>query len=306
MNDVTLNDFKSYFQNEIYIHTVKYEQHRVIAKVMANIIMPTVYLIFCGIIAFKCGVGESLLVFILSVLVGLVVIFIYFSGFVKKMYKNKVKKEILPKVLKFINMEVVDKRLISREIKNIIHSLNLFPYFNYCECDDCITGEYNGSKLTIYNIKLKKRVGTRKHRKTVTVFNGAYISLSNPNYQKADIVINSHSPKYSLEQIDIENETFNQEYRAFSNNPDEAKSFLTPDVIKEIIKYTKLNGKLYFSFEQNMINLKMISYNDLFEVSFDKNPSDITNYVNIIDEIEGIYGRLDFITSLTNNKVEEN
>ena len=110
MNDVTLNDFKSYFQNEIYIHTVKYEQHRVIAKVMANIIMPTVYLIFCGIIAFKCGVGESLLVFILSVLVGLVVIFIYFSGFVKKMYKNKVKKEILPKVLKFINMEVVDKR----------------------------------------------------------------------------------------------------------------------------------------------------------------------------------------------------
>ncbi len=43
MNDVTLNDFKSYFQDEIYIHNVKYGQHRVIAKVMANIIMPTVY-----------------------------------------------------------------------------------------------------------------------------------------------------------------------------------------------------------------------------------------------------------------------
>ena len=76
--------------------------------------------------------------------------------------------------------------------------------------------------------------------------------------------------------------------------------------LKEVIKYTKLNGKLYFSFEQNMLNLKIISYDDLFEVSFDKNPSDITNYVKIINEIEAIYGRLDFITSLTKNKIEEN
>ena len=289
MNDVTLNDFTSYFQNEIYNDTIKYERHRMFAKIMANVIMPTVYLTFWGIVAFKGGVGDNWFLFILGVLGGLLAIFFFFTCFVKKMYQNKVKKEILPKVLKFINMEVNDNRSKSYELKNILSSLNLFPYFKFCECDDYITGEYNGLKLKICNIKLTKTVRAGKNSKTVTVFNGAYVCLSDFNEQKTDLVINSPLYDSSLEQIDVENETFNNEYSAFSNNPDEAKCFLTPEVIKEIIKYTKLNGKLYFSFEQNMLNLKIISYNDLFEVSFDKSPSDITNYVKIINEIEAIY-----------------
>ena len=306
MNDVTLNDFTSYFKNEIYPYTLKYEKHRIFAKIMSNIIMPIAFIALYGSIPFSKGFTGNWFAYILGGITGFFGIYFVFTCFVNMKYVKKVKKEILPNVLKFINMKVGDGKSVSDKIKNRISSLHIFPYFQDCKCDDYIIGEYKGIKLEIYDIRLTKTQRYGKHSKTITVFNGAYVCLPNPNLPKAVIVVDLPSADSSLERIPIENKTFNLEYSAFSNNPNEAVNFLTPEVIKEIIKYTKLNDNIYFSFEKNKLNLKICSYWDLFEVSFEKSPSDITNYVSIINEIEAVYERLDFILALNSNKIKEN
>ena len=250
MDEATLNNFTSYFQYEIYKDTLKYEKYRIFRIIIVYIIIPILYIAFILRSPFFFNdfyEGNKYIYKLLNLFV--VIIYFCFHMFLTSILKNKIKKEIIAKVLKFVNMTTRDKKSKLYGIQNTVASLHIFPKFQYCYCDDYIMGEYKGSKLKIYYIKLSKIEGLNN---TIILFNGAFVCLPDLNLQKADIVIDSHLSKSSLEKIDVENETFNKEYSVFTNNPNEAKSFLTPDVVNKIIQYTQQHGNIYFSFEQSM------------------------------------------------------
>ena len=50
---------------------------------------------------------------------------------------------------------------------------------------------------------------------------------------------------------------------------------------------------------------KVCPSKNLFDVPLNKNLTDVTNYINIINEIENIYEKLDFIMSLINDETLE-
>ena len=105
----------------------------------------------------------------------------------------------------------------------------------------------------------------------------------------------------TLNKVNLEDPVFEKLYNVYSDDQIKARNFLTPALMNKIVNYVQTKKReLYFSYERDLINLKFNSKIDLFDVSFDKKPLNISNYTQVIDYIEKIFEDIDFILSLNN------
>lgn len=312
MDEIEFNNFNDYFQDKIYTHTIKFEKVRKRFKILVNFVVPLIvaflFISPVPIFRFFDSIGNSigyynddpfLVIFLFAI--GYVIGYVYFSlNIFPKLYKNKVKKEILSKVLDYLNIKIGDINSEINTIKEYAASLHILPYFTKFKCDDYIYGEYKGIKLKIYHLILERY---RKHGNNC-VFNDILVSFENPIKQNTTIVVKNYlSSCDSLQEVQIEDPDF--AYNVFSDNQIDSRNFFTPAILNKIDEWTKNNFPLYFSFEKDFVNIVIKNHSsdpfdpsDPFDVYFGKNPTDISNYTQIIQDIEKIFKAIDFLIEI--------
>ncbi len=239
-----------------------------------------------------------------------------------KAYKDKVKKKILPKLLRFVG----DFRIT--EDKNVfeyIKTLKLFNEFNSQYCDDRIKGKYKLLDVDIAEIRLKKVTGHGKHRREHYVFSGLLIKVpckkrfsgftivkyKGPHKLVKDFSLNpfggikiSVNSGYSSQGdvVMLEDPEFNKLYEVRSSDQVEARYLITTAFMTRMINVANkgFGGSVSVSFENGYVHLAVESSKDWFEVPILKPADEISNYKAIVLEIKELMKIIDSL------KLEQN
>ena len=239
-----------------------------------------------------------------------------------KAYKDKVKKKILPKLLRFVG----DFRIT--EDKNVfeyIKTLKLFNEFNSQRCDDRIKGKYKLLDVDIAEIRLTKVTGMGKHRREVYVFSGLLIKVPCKKRYTGFTIIKYKGPQklvksFSLNPLSglrisvnsgystqgdivmLEDPEFNKLYEVRSSDQVEARYLITTAFMTRMINIANkgFGGSISVSFENGYVNLAVESNKDWFEVPILKPADEISNYKTIVLEIKELMKIIDSL------KLEQN
>ena len=248
-------------------------------------------------------------IYTLFVIIGFFNFLIYI---ILKHYKAKAKETVFEKLFSFWgNFKYYPKRSgIYNDNETYIHDLNLFSEFNRYNCDDFISGEYNGLKMDIQELDLKYVTGSGRNRRVVQIFKGVLvISDCNKKFSGKTVittdkgVFNSLNGLFSeLENVKLEDPVFEKYFEVYSSDQIEARYLLTAGFMNRLVKSAAKNKdmKIMCSFEHGKINLALECSKDWFEIPVTKPVTDIRNYQSVLIELAGILSVFDTL------KIEQN
>lgn len=304
------SEFNDYFKKEIYKETLKYykqwkdsrDKSNLFLKVFLGIVIVTV--ILC-LIYKPHWIEITMAAFLVS---GLAFFLLYKDWF---KYEKTIKKEILPLVLKYKNLQIADEAQ-RQALKRLVKTLKIFPSYDSYSCDDFVIGEYKGLRILIAELDLERETRNSKgERSKVPVFNGIFVSFTNPNPQKAVLVLRPDKARHfslnsALKQVHLEDPEFEKYYDIYSNDQIESRNILTPAFMNRVVEVNKklsfkskiltIANNFYLSYEYENINITFANFcKNLFEFRLDQSPCDVNTYKEMIDDIEQIYEVIDML-----------
>ena len=302
--------FNTFYKKELSIYLQDFEKSR--KKFLAGIIVFTIIstiLLFWLIYSTKelglISLGAIILILINSL---------------SKRYKEKVKKKVLPKLLKFVGDFKISE---DKNVFEYIKTLKLFNDFNSQSCDDRIKGKYKLLDIDIAEISLSKVTGSGKHRRVHYVFSGLLITVPCRKKFQGYTIIKYKGPqsliknissgqgislscsfnnKFQGDIVNLEDPEFNKLYSVYSSDQIEARFLITTAFMSRLINIAKkgYGGYISVSFENGFVHLAVESSKDWFEVPILKRADNIANYKAIVFEMREL---LKIIDSL---KLEQN
>lgn len=157
-------------------------------------------------------------------LIFLIFLFALLHNLMLNKFKNSVKKQFLPSLLKvFGNFSLVKQDFVSlREIKKY----KIFPKAAQKSNDDTIAGTYKGLDVYLQECELIHSSG----KSSFTDFKGLIIKVKYPKKFQGTTVVRSN--RYSeavngMEKVNLEDVEFEKEYNVYSTDQVEARFLLT-------------------------------------------------------------------------------
>ena len=144
-----------------------------------------------------------------------------------------------------------------------------------------------------------------------TIFKGVFILITYPDQFKGRTVVKPFSKETTADrkignfiqkiiksgdpEISINDKSFNEEFKVFSTNENEAKNILTKEFRSFLLSYT-LNSKTeaFFSINENKIYFGLNKFEDLFKIEVKKpiNKNLLENYYNNLKTLTNISEKL--------------
>ena len=160
-------------------------------------------------------------VFFLLIL--LIFLFALLHNLMLNKFKNSVKKQFLPSLLKvFGDFSLVKQDFVSlREIKKY----KIFPNAAQKNNDDTIAGTYKGLDVYLQECEL-----THTKKSSITDFEGLIIKVKYPKDFKGTTVVRSNrcnEPINGLQKVNLEDVEFEKKYNVYSTDQVEARFLLT-------------------------------------------------------------------------------
>ena len=228
-----------------------------------------------------------------------------------KHYKTKAKQVVFDKLFSYWGNFKYFPKIKDYNDRNeaYIHDLKLFSSFNQYDCDDFISGEYNGLKMDIQELDLKYVTGSGRNRRVIQIFKGVLvISSCNKKFDGKTIVstdkgiLNSLNGIAGLKNVKLEDPVFEKYFEVYSTDQIEARYLLTSAFMNRLVKCARKSKdmKIMCSFEHGKINLAFANSKDWFEVPVTKPVTDIRNYQSVLLELATILSVIDAL------KLEDN
>lgn len=160
-------------------------------------------------------------VFFLLIL--LIFLFALLHNLMLNKFKNSVKKQFLPSLLKvFGDFYVVKQDFVTL---NDLKKYKIFPQASQKENDDTIAGTYKGLDVYLQECKL-----THTKKSSITDFEGLIIKVKYPKDFKGTTVVRSNrcnEPINGLQKVNLEDVEFEKKYNVYSTDQVEARFLLT-------------------------------------------------------------------------------
>lgn len=181
----------------------------------------------------------------------------------------------------------------------------LFREFDYENGDDTISGEINGVKFYFGDIVLKNLKQEKdsysflvetlipayhSRKRTDIVFKGIFFKADfNKFIDSSTFIMSFGTPKGNLKKIKVDNALFNEKFRVFSDDIQNAFYILTPAFMERVLElYNHFKTDISISFLKGIIYIAIETGINSFEPDITKSLITQNPAKNIIKDIEKI------------------
>ena len=240
----------------------------------------------------------------------------FFSKYEKK-FNHAIKREILPKILNFINRELKykpDGFIMQSEFNEswIFPNKQIYRYSG----SDFVSGSYGTGSFAFSQLQVKeiekRRTGGKSDTKISELFKGLFYTADfiksfkgktfvYPDYAHTILgaqfgeMINHALRSESTQLVKFEDVNFEKEFAVYSTDQVEARFILSPSLIERIkLIKSKIGNDLYFSFIKNRVYIAIPGQTEfLCPIIF----KDMTKF----ETIEPIYYGIEVLLEIAND-----
>ena len=220
----------------------------------------------------------------------------------KRRYAKAYKKDILPSLARLFGDFTY--RVNGKIDMKVMNPSKIIPYHQKCETEDYFQGTYKGINIEFCEMKLTKRSGSGKRRRTITVFKGLAVLLQ-LNYKKfyGHTILDKDQSKLgswfkekgsNLKKANLVDPEFERIFDVYTNDQVEARYLIDPKMIEDIKGlYLEYNGdKMAAAFYDTQMLILIASRYNHFE------PADIYVRATSPESILSMKGEIERILSL--------
>ena len=273
--------FRSHYQQYILPHVQNFEDKRCTAlrrlRDRMLIALPTLALLVIGVLAWAITTEELHDGHAMVLIMGFLVIYMWASKPLRT-YKQHVKTKVFADIFSFFGESFKYNSTCPIDIESLQPS-GIIPFYNQSSKEDYIKGEYKGVGLELFEATLKRRQGSGKNRRTVTVFKGMFLTLSMNKNFKGKTIVHRNIPKLFdwfekkagkdvLQPVRLEDVEFEKRFDVQSTDQVEARYLLTTSFMERLNKLSEILGgdQIECSFYDKKVLFKISSHKNRFEV----------------------------------------
>jgi hypothetical protein len=296
--------FKPHYDKYILPHVIEFEAKRIEALKSFRfrvLIVITLYGFLLGLL-FVFLPGAKALNFLghVAVLFSIIGIFAYQP--IRK-YKSSVESIIFPKIFSFFG----DNYRYSKESPiniSLFKEYGILPSYDEAILEDYVNGSYKEVIIEFFSAKLLNITVRKGKRRKDTVFHGIVVCLTmNKNFNGKTIVVkdlgiigNWLKDKFSsLEVVNLEDPTFENQFQVYSTDQIEARYLLTTSFMERLLALSSMfNNQMECSFYNNKLLFAIKSMQDNFKTSSIFLPSTFEYDIKtILIEMQAIFNIID-------------
>lgn len=327
MRKISSKEFSNYFYKNIYPKVVRYERWRPVIHILNTLLMVV------GTIVFFASYFKIENLAVMQVLIILLIVFIILTIITPSMKKlqKQMKSEVLPLLLNFIGSNFVvrdydvekstgnpyldkfkdmfrfknnEKSYFQTTEEQEYNKTRLFSYFNICNIDDYITGQYNSLSMVLRDIDLKYKTGSGKNRRVEQVFKGLLVKYPMNKKFKGDIIVKRDALKLfgdGNNRVHLEDPVFEKYFDVYADDQVEARYILTTGFMNRLVSIASKNRNctVSCSFIDGYMYLALDG-KDWFDIPSGKSFSEIGNWQRVLVDFIDVFRIIDEL------KVEQN
>ena len=297
--------FKKLFDEKLSGTLSTYEAERVSTLHEVLITIPVLLIIGSVLVALSFYLQSlSVWTYVVATVALFGIIFLVGACFVysgaKKNFENKIKKKIMPKILKlFGDLEHTNKAYI-RDFD--FEKSYVVPQFTQFKTDDIITGTYNDVNVDIIEAELTQKEGKYEG----IVFDGIILMLDfNKSINSSNIIVTSKSRplRYfrdfsKFKKIKLEDIKFRKLFSVYSNDEVESRYVLTTAFMERLnnMKFAFKADNITMAFYEDKLYISIYTEKDMFSVaSLIKPLSEYKQYATMFKQIESVLAIIDLL-----------
>lgn len=262
-------------------------------------------LLFSLIYAMKIGDTEPLTIFAISVIVSIITSLIIVKNIYRNRRNKKYKAEVIPTLLDAIcpGATFEPKGTLTKEM---IGASKLFDtgWGEKFTNEDSIRGKVGKTDFVYGEVELYHIQSTGKSAVKVVDFKGFVFEADFNKYFQGLTMLSSQRMRLattvglfsSLERIHLEDPNFDEQYRTYTTNDQEARYILTPALQQRILELNRIFGQelgdreINISFHDDRMLIMVPSQTNRFELKYDvegvkKDFLALTLMIDIIEQL---------------------
>lgn len=229
-----------------------------------------------------------------------------------KMYNSGIKNSIFPKIVGFLGEEFEFTEQSPWDLKKL-KPFGILPSYNRSSTEDYIKGSYKGVDIELMESLLEKVTRDSKGRETRrTLFKGLFIKLEMHKAFNGKTIVTRDKGTLGnwfgksigrLENVALEDPTFEKTFQVYSNDQIEARYLLTTTFMERLLLLCDIFGSknVQCSFYQNSVLFMISSKHNRFE------PGSIEQALTLEHEVNTVFNELEEIFSIIDAlKLSEN
>ena len=169
----------------------------------------------------------------------------------------------------------------------------IIPSFDNAHIEDYVSGAYKDVGIELTEAKLTETRGSGKNRRTVTVFRGIFVLFAAHKNFSGNTIVRKDSglignwlrDKFNkLENVELEDPEFEQQFEVYSTDQVEARYLLTPSFMQRLLDLSVLfhGSNIQCSFYDDRLLLMIASTHDRFETGSAFEPATFVGEINTI------------------------
>lgn len=271
-----LDGYQAFFDEEIdpLIDGLELERQnaRTVAKKRAAWGFPLLILaVIAGVILFPNAIEQ--------VLFGGFIAAILFYRFVRsafKSYKSDVKGTVISKLCNFFGFDYTAVPAVNPAPAFL--EVKLVPIYDgdRSKCEDQLTGLYEGVKVQVTDLHLRREQQTGRDRNVTTVFKGPAFQFSFPKRFNGTTIVQRDASALgnwftnafsSYDRIRLEDPVFEKQFEVYGDDQVEARYLLTPAFMTHLLDLTEILGtKTQVAFSNENLFIAVNNWQDRFKV----------------------------------------
>ena len=230
---------------------------------------------------------------------------VWFITYSMVLYQDSIKTDIFPNILNFFGTFSYSPE--TKKSAGAYEYSGLIPNFNRETSEDHIKGTYKEVEIDLFETELEQKRRSGKNTTYVTVFKGILITLSMNKEFKGKTVVRKDSGLIgnwfrktfsSLENVKLEDPTFEKKFEVFSNDQIEARYLLTVSFMERLNELAEVFGgkTIQCCFFRNELLIMIPIKQDMFEPGSIFEPEDfVDDSKSLLKELNLIFGIVDIL-----------
>ena len=220
--------------------------------------------------------------------------------YMAKYFEINAKRRVMPILCKcFENLKWIENASANHSF--IKESGLVESYYNRKKDDDIFMGSYKGVPFTINEVFYERVERTSKHRNSITVFDGVFITVNmNKEFNSHTVVCSDKLVKLiavgGLRHTTLEDVVFEKKFDVFTNDEVEARYLLTPSFMEHLVDLKTIykSDRISSAFYKNKFIIAIDTRRDMFKIgslftkAYDEKP-----YFQMYEEIISIIKLID-------------
>ena len=170
------------------------------------------------------------------------------AGWRMNSFKRKIKEELYHKLFASMDLNYStsdeDYMKITSKIHDICASTGIYGRYDDIKSDDIISGNYGDMPFFISDSDITYETGSGKHRRTVTVFDGLFLSAKIGKKFKGETIIKTDHWGQAKEikgkkTVRLEDIEFEKAFEVYGTDQIESRYLLTTAFMNRLLEYKK-------------------------------------------------------------------